>query len=189
MSSSNAKLSTKIASRYLAKSGRTKTAGEVIFRKDMGGDQNQWAYGGVPPSSRTLNVQGFEWNPKNIVPLAKVLRATAASLGHAFSAYETFAKLKSSSISPDGALGGKGYIMKVADMRRFYMNIIEAESALIDTLSDEIKGPHWAALSRQDPEEMEKERAKIKNVMDDVEEIKADPKAWAQEAEEEMDDD
>jgi hypothetical protein len=175
----------KIASAYLGAKGRTKTAGEVIFRKDMGGDANQWAFAGIPPSQRHLNVQGFEWNPKNIEPLARVLRSTAAALGHTFSAYETFAKLKSSSISPDGSLGGKGYIQKVTDMRRQFMNVIEALSAHVDTLSDELKGPQW--LARADNAELKDEKEKIQNIMEDVEEIKKDPKGWAEGAEEEMD--
>lgn len=179
----------KVAARFLEQRGgpvgRVKTAGEVIFRKDMGGDANQWAFGGVPPSQRHLNVQGFEWNPKNIEPLARILRSTAAALGHAFSAYEAFAKLKSSSISPDGCLGGKGYIQKIPDIRRQYMNVIEALSAHVDTFADELKGPQW--LSRMDTEELRDEKEKIQNIMEDVEEIKRDPKAWANEAEEEMD--
>ena len=91
--------------------------------------------------------------------------------------------MKSADISPDGALGGKGYVQKIAEMRRAYMNVIESLSAMGDTLYDEIRAPHWAAVSRQDPEE----RDEVEGIVDDALDIKEDPEAWAEEQEEQMD--
>ena len=100
------------------------------------------------------------------------------------SVYAILAKLKAADISPDGSLGGKGYIAKIAEMRRAYMNCVEALSALSDTLYDEIRAPHWAAVSRQeDPGE----RAEVEQIIGDALEINEDPEAWAEEQEEEMD--
>ena len=105
-------------------------------------------------------------------------------MGHALSAYETFTRVKSAQVSPDGSLGGKGYIQKIAEMRRNFMNVIEALSALSDTLYDEINASHWdPAVEGQDP----REREKVKDIMEDVEEIKDNPEEWAEEEEADMD--
>jgi hypothetical protein len=167
----------RIAAAYLAKKqGQSKTAGEVVFKKDRSGDEKSWAYHDVPPSERFIT-DDFNYSPRNMKPLAKVLRASLASLGHTLSAYNTFAKVKSARVSPDGNLGGKGYIQKIQDMRKQYMNIIEALSSITDTLYDETNAPHWAALSRQDPED----RQQIKDLISDVEEIRENPQEWAEE--------
>lgn len=170
---------------FTASGGRVKTAGEVIFKKDMSGDANQWAYATPGPSERVLG--DFNYSPKNMKPLAKTLRSTLASLGHVLSAYHAFAKLKSARVSPDGNLGGKGFIQKIPDMRKQFMNSVEALSALSDTLYDEVNAPHWAAISRQEDPAAKQE---VQDMIADVEEIKSDPEEWAEDSiEEEFDDD
>ena len=153
--------------------GRVKTAGEVRFIKDHGDDSNAWAWGQHPPSQRTMDSNHI-FNRKSTKNIAKVLRSTLSSLGHAMSAYTTFAKIKSRDISPDGNLGGRGYIMEIKAIRRQYMNVVEALSAMSDTLYDEIAADHWKV-----------EQSKMLNqVMEEVEDIKDDPEAWAVEVEE-----
>lgn len=160
-----------------------RVAGEVRFIKDKSGDSNQWAWNDAGPQERKITPD-FAFDPRNTKPLAEVLRSSTAALGHAMRAYTIFTKIKSADVSPDGSLGGKGYIQKIAEMRRAYMNVVEALSAMSDTLYDEIRAPHWAALSRQeDPEE----KAEIEEIVGDALEIKKDPEAWAKEEEEEMD--
>jgi hypothetical protein len=167
----------------VAKRAMIRTAGEVRFIKDKSNDASQWAWNDSGPQERKITPD-FAFNPKNTKPLAKVLRSTNASLGHAMAAYALFTKLKSADISPDGALGGKGYIQKIAEMRRAYMNLVEALSALSDTLYDEIRAPHWAAISRQeDPED----REEVEQIVEDAVDIKADPEGWAEDQEEQMD--
>jgi len=157
----------KVAQRYNS-SKRVKTAGEVRFIKDHGDDSNAWAWGQHPPSGRAMDPE-HNFNKKCSKSMAKVLRATLSSLGHAMSAYSTFAKIKSRDISPDGNLGGRGYIMEIKAMRRQYMNIVEALSALSDTLYDEVTADHWQVA-----------QAKVlEQVMEDIEDIKEDPEAWA----------
>lgn len=160
-----------------------RTAGEVRFIKDKSNDASQWAWNDSGPQERRITPD-FAFDPRNTKPLAKVLRSTNAALGHSMSAYAVFTKLKSADVSPDGSLGGKGYIQKIAEMRRAYMNVVEALSALSDTLYDEIRAPHWAAVSRQeDPSE----REEVEQIVEDALEIKQDPEAWAEGQEEDMD--
>ena len=167
--------STRVAAAYLARKGRTKIAGEVIFKKDRGDDANSWAYQDNPPSLREIP-RDFNYSPKHQKPLVKILRATLAALGHTLSGYNYFAKVKSARVSPDGNLGGRGYIQKIADMRKQYMNCVEALAALSDTIYDEVNAPHWSVLSRQEDEE---ERADVKTLIEDSEEIRKDPQEWA----------
>jgi hypothetical protein len=172
----------RVFERFL-KAKNIKTAGEVRFIKDKSDDGNEWAFGDSGASEREI-LPNFAFNPKHMKPLAQVLRSTSASLGHAMSAYNTFVKLKSAKVSPDGSLGGKGYVMKITHMRRQYMNLVEALSALADTVYDEIQAPHWSAISRQETPE---EKQEVKEIIEDAEEIRSDPEGWAEEEEEEMD--
>lgn len=154
------------------KGGMKRTAGEVRFIKDRGGDTGEWAWGEYSPKNRNM-VKDHKYNKKCAKDLARVLRSTLMALGHAMSAYSVFAKIKSRDVSPDGSLGGKGYIMEIKSMRKQYMNVVEALSALSDTVYDEINEDHWAAA-------VEKLTAKI---LKEVEQIKEDPENWAEENE------
>lgn len=162
---------------------RSKTAGEVRFIKDRSGDDKQWGWGTPGPTNREIG-EDFTFQSRNLKPLAKALRATLAAMGHSLSAYDTFTRIKSATVSPDGSLGGKGYIQKIPEMRRAFMNAVEALSALSDTLYDEIHAPHWnPAMEEQSP----RERDEVKDIMDDVERIRDNPEEWAEEEEAEMD--
>lgn len=170
----------------VAKSASTvKTAGEVRFIKDRSGDKGEWGWGPPGPSERQIDT-AFVFNARHIKPLALVLRSTLMALGHATSAHSRFVKVKSCNVSPDGALGGRGYIQKIPDMRRQLMNVVEALSALSDTLYDELNAPHW---SPQADTLNPRDREEVKEIVEDVKEIKEDPEAWAEEEEAEMDED
>lgn len=158
---------------------RSKTAGEVIFRKDRGGDKNEWAWANVNPSKRDFG-EGFDFNPRQLKPLAQTLRATLMALGHIVSANSTFLKIKSADVSPDGSLGGRGYVMKVTDIRRQFMNAAEVLSAVSDTLYDEMKAPHWHPEADDGGS---REREEVKAIMDEVQDIRANPEEWAREEE------
>jgi hypothetical protein len=163
---------------------RLKTAGEVRFIKDRSGEKGEWGWGAPGPNERTIQ-EDFVFNPRYLKPLALVLRSSLMALGHATSAHARFVKIKSRNVSPDGALGGKGYIAKIPDMRRQIMNVVEALSAMTDTVYDEINAPHW------DPAEdiMDaRDRQEVLNIVDEAEDIREDPEGWAREEEEEEDD-
>jgi len=178
----------RVASRYLQRQWpqnfRTKTAGEVIHVKDKAGDALEWAYA-RGPSGREIS-PNFKFNEKNVKVLAKVMRSLLAALGHTMTGYHTFTKIKSVGLSPDGKLGGKGYVIEIATIRKHLTNCIEALSSITDTLYDEVKAPHWAAASRQETPEAKQE---LHEVVEQAKEIKEDPEGWAEEQEEDMGDD
>lgn len=161
-----------------------RTAGEVRFIKDRSGDSKEWGWGTPGPSERVIQ-EDFIFNPKYLKPLAETMRASLMALGHCTTAYSKFVRIKSRTISPDGSLGGKGYIQKIPDMRRQLMNCIEALSALTDTIYDELQAPHWSAL--EDTLDS-RDRDEVRDIVQDAEAIKADPEGWAEDVEDEMDD-
>ena len=171
--------SKKIAERWMRTAGM-KTAGEVRFVKDRSGDAGAWGWGAPGPSERHIQ-QEFVFQPKHLKPLAKTLRSSLMALGHVTSAYNTFVKIKSRNISPDGSLGGKGYIQKIPEMRRQLMNCVEALSAFTDTVYDELKAPHWNSI---EDTMGARDREEVREIVQESEEIKSDPESWA-EAEEE----
>lgn len=173
------------ASRKRAKTSRGKTAGEVRFIKDRSGEDGEtWGWPAFPgPGERNIQEE-FVFNAKYLKPLAKSMRAALMSMGHVVSAYNTFAKIKSRNISPDGSLGGKGYIQKIPDMRRQLMNCVEALSSFTDTVYDELNAPHWnPAEDTLDA----RSREEVKQIVQEAEEIKDDPESWAEGEEDDED--
>jgi len=174
----------RVVARYLA-AKRVKTAGEVRFIKDRGGDHQEWGWNPPGSNERTIDPD-YTFDPKNLEPLARVLRSTLMALGHIQTARTVFTKVKSQRISPDGNLGGRGYVQPIKDIRKQFANVDEALSSIADTLDDEIGAVHWhpdVDDTAGDP----RERDEVKQIMDDVEEIKNNPEEWAEEEEAEMD--
>lgn len=126
--------------------------------------------------------KNYKYDPKAIKPLAKMLWSMSVSLGHALAAHKSFVRLKSATISPDGLVGGRGYVMAVKDVRNMLHDACEALSALCDTVHDEINGPHWQPrLAELEKEEVDR----IKSLMGDAERYLANPEEEAEDEEEE----
>lgn len=115
----------------------------------------------------------FEYNPKALKPLARMLLSMSISLGHSLTAYREFTKLKSSNISPDGMVGGRGYILNVKEVRGRLQQACELISSVSDTIHDEINAPHWkpkiADLGKNDAEDISEFLEESKKIMDDPE--------------------
>ena len=138
-------------------SGKVRTAGRIEFVRDTG------------PVRRDVRVPNFNWDPKVLRSLTKILWAAERSHSFGISALRLLTKMPASDFSPDGLLGGRGYIQEVKDLRTNLSQAVEIMSAFSDTLHDEINASHWTSLG-EDPETAE--------VMHDVNSIKADPEAF-----------
>ena len=125
---------------------------------------------------------GYEYSRKALKPLAKILWSLSVSLGHGLTAYKQFARLKSSLISPDGMIGGRGYIMGVPEIRKRLHDACESLSAVLDTVHDEVNAPHWKPPT---PEE-EAEAREIQKYMDEAEEVLKDPEEAVKKDEEKL---
>jgi len=158
-----------------------KQAGEVVHVKDTSAENaksNFWAWNGAE-GKRTIS-DNFLFNPKELKPLTLSLRAALMALGHVTSAHARFVKVKSRNVSPDGSLGGLGYVQKISDMRRQLMNCIEALSAFTDTIYDEINAPHW---DKSEDTMSTRDRQEVKRLVQEAQIIKDDPEQWAEENE------
>lgn len=118
--------------------GRKRQAGDVRFIKDQGKIQ------------RDLRVSGFSFDPDAYKDLAEILWAAQRSHSYSSSALQKLSKMNSSKFSPDGLLGGKGYIQAIKDMRTSLSNVVEFLSAFTDTIYDEINAPHWKSTDDQE---------------------------------------
>jgi len=154
-----------IATDYMIKSGAVRTAGEIRFIKDNG------------PLGREIP-EAYNFNPKAKKPLAKALWSVSVAMGHLISAYGLFTKVKSVSISPDGKLGGKGYIQDIKEMRSNLNTSIETLSGIQDTINDELNAPHWQEAMKSLPKKDQKE---VKEMLSDAEDIGLDPEKFVQE--------
>jgi hypothetical protein len=157
--------------------GSERTAAFPPFSKN--GPPEQPVEGGG--TSKRNIPKDHPYDPRSLKPMAKSLWAASVSLGHALTAYRHLSRLKSGTISPDGMLGGRGYVMGIADIRKKLYDACEALSAITDTLHDEIMAPHWKPrLAQLDAEEAED----VENYVEESQEILANPE---DEAEEEAD--
>ena len=113
------------------------------------------------------------YDPRSLKPMAKALWAASVGLGHALAAYRHFSRLKSATVSPDGQLGGRGYVMGVTDIRKKLYDACESLSAISDTLYDELSAPHWkpklAQLDENDAEDVQRFVEESQDIMNDPE--------------------
>lgn len=142
---------------------RVKTAGEIRFVKDQGPKQRE-----IP--------EDFVFKTKYLKPMSRVLWSLSCSMGHLVSAHSIFTKMKAVNMSPDGNLGGKGYIQEIREMRKKLSESIETLSDCIDTVHDEIKAPHWQHEMKHMPKEDEQE---VNDLVQEAEEVMEDPESYA----------
>lgn len=140
----------------------------------MGEESSEGAKRNIP--------KDFEYDPKALKPLARMMLSMSISLGHALTSYREFTRLKSATISPDGMLGGRGYVLKIKEIRTKIQQACEELSAVSDTIHDEINAPHWKPKMAQLPPE---EQQDVTNFLEDSQKIMDDPEAFG---EKELDD-
>lgn len=137
----------------------SRVSGRVEFVKDTG------------PIRRDIRVQGFSWSPDSLRTLVKILWAAERAHSYGMAALRHLSKMPSSEFSPDGLLGGRGYIQSVKDMRSGLSQAVEVLSSFSDTIHDEINADHWAGVP-QEPQ--------TQNLVQDAESVKADPDGFVE---------
>ncbi len=136
---------------------------------DQGGDSSG--------SSRNIP-KDHEFDSRALKPLSKALWASTVALGHALTAYRHFSRIKSATVSPDGQLGGRGYVMKLTEMRQKLYEASEALSAISDTIFDEISAPHWKPkLAQLDDDDQED----VRRFIDEAQDVMENPEGEAEE--------
>lgn len=81
--------------------------------------------------------------------IVTMLNNLSEALGLMTGVQQVITGIKGHEISPDGKLGGKGYVMNVRKFKDIISETVNNLSDLTDTLSDELSNPRWE-LSDQD---------------------------------------
>ena len=89
------------------------------------------------------HVQGYDYDPPRARALLLTMKGVNSALRHSSAALALFSQMRSKDVSPDGKLGGTGYIQDIAEMRKELAGVVDVLSRFSDTLHDEVKAPHW----------------------------------------------
>jgi hypothetical protein len=117
----------------------------------------------------------FEYDRSKAKVLKKALHNLNVSLGTLFGAMKDLAMLRGSEITPDGKLGGSGFIMNFREMKAVLSDAISKLSDITDTIADELTNPKWG-LDTKEISKIEKIQEEVEEKADEAEEIAETPK-------------
>lgn len=89
------------------------------------------------------------YDKEKIVHVKSLIKAIGMSLEGLHEAVRELSSVKSHVISPDGKLGGRGYVMSIKDFKDTLSSSMNSVSNLMDTIADELTNPSWE-LSKED---------------------------------------
>jgi len=118
-------------------------------------------------SARRQIPEDFKYNPKKLKHLKRVLHNVSIALGTLSSALNEFSRLKGPEISPDGMLGGVGYILSIQDIKENLINNVKGLSNVADCIADELTNPRWNAQDDTEVKELIKEKDDATEKVDD----------------------
>lgn len=125
---------------------------------------------------------GFSYDTSKAKVLKRCLHNLNVSLGTMISAMKDIALIRGSEITPDGKLGGRGFIMPFKDIKMLLTEAISNLSDITDTIADELTNPQWK-LSKDEIKSVKKEKEKIEEKADNVvEDVKSEKKEIEEES-------
>ena len=110
----------------------------------------------------------FKYNAKKLKHLKHVLHNISISIGTLSSALTEFARVKGPEISPDGHLGGYGYILPIKDIKQDIYQMIQKLSDVADCVADELTNPKWDAKEDKEVKELIKEKEEVEEKVEDI---------------------
>ena len=116
-------------------------------------------------------IENFKFNDNGIKSVANVYKFLAQAFMNLVKANNVFAACKSSQISPDGKLGGKGYIKPIKEIRENFSASVNILSELIDTFHDEVNSPYWKKTTIEDNPIVKEILSEADQIIDKAEEI------------------
>lgn len=115
------------------------------------------------------NLDGFEYDTSKAIILKKALHNLNVSLGTLLSAMKDLSLLRGSEITPDGMIGGRGFIMPFKEIKTDIATSIDDLSNITDSIADELTNPKWG-LSTEDKKKVKLEKEEIQDEIEEVEE-------------------
>jgi len=112
---------------------------------------------------------GFSYDKSHAKTLQKVLHNLNVALGTQIAAMKDLAMLRGSDVTPDGKLGGRGFVMEFREMKSLINESINNLSDITDSIGDELTNPKWG-LSKNQVNKIEKEKDKVQDEVEEVQE-------------------
>jgi hypothetical protein len=110
----------------------------------------------------------FKYDKKKLKHLHRILHNVNIAVGTLGSALAEFSRVKGPTISPDGMLGGLGYIMPIKNVKEVITNSVHSLSEVADSIADELSNPHWNAEDDKETKEVLKEKEKVEEETQEV---------------------
>ena len=105
---------------------------------------------------KTRNILDFHPTGEDLAALEKILIPLSRAQKNLVRAYGLFAKLKTPRITPDGLIGGRGFVMPLKDVKTMVHQTVEEVATVVDALVDEIfNNPIWAEIREKTRETVE----------------------------------
>lgn len=108
-----------------------------------------------------------KYDASKLKHLKKILHNINIAVGNLTGASKEFSLLKGPDISPDGMLGGKGYIKTVREIKEALATSVHTLADVGDTLVDELNNPKWG-IKDKELEKVEKEKAEIDEQAEEI---------------------
>lgn len=124
----------------------------------------------APSGLRREISDDFKYDKAKLKHIKHVLHNLNVALGNLVSSVNEFSKIKGPDISPDGLLGGLGYIMSLRDIKDILSSSVKTLSDVSDSLADELENPRWKVEDDKEIKELIKEKEKVEEKVEDVEE-------------------
>jgi len=113
---------------------------------------------------------GFEYDKSKANHLKKALHNINVSLGTLIAAMKDLSLLRGSDITPDGQLGGRGFIMPFREMKQMINESVSNLSDVTDTLADELTNPKWG-LSHSEVSKVKKEKEQVDQKEEEADQV------------------
>lgn len=101
-----------------------------------------------------------DFNPdlRSLLSLEEILLPLTRAQKNLTRAFTLFVNMKAPKITPDGMVGGKGFVMSLGEIKNTINDSIERLSQVIDAVDDEVSNnPVWVALKKQREEEQQQQ--------------------------------
>lgn len=125
--------------------------------------------------SQSRNLEGFEFDKSKAKILKDSLHNMNVALGTLISAMKELSILRGSDITPDGKIGGRGFIMEYKEIKSVVNRVIEDLSNVTDSIADELTNPKWG-LKDKELKVVEKEKEDVEEEKEEVQEEVAEEK-------------
>lgn len=116
----------------------------------------------------------FKYNPKKLKHLKHILHNVTVALGTLTSCLNEMSKIKGPDVSPDGLLGGVGYIMPLKDIKQTINTAVHNLGNVADSIADELTNPRWS-IKDKEVDKLIKEKEKVEEKVEEVEEEEVNP--------------